>query len=395
MDPHAIVGNGVSDSGRTANLECCGAPANAPWRALTIGAVDPGSRRATDQLVDRIPWMIFSISFHGALVIALSVTWTLLSRGQARRPGGASGALEGTWQLMEPAGSEATDLRHAADTRDSRSDAFESAVESFPVIDAGALPVELNRPNPPKAGRSRIMPQQIVPASHSAHPRSHEPHRLVHNDAVGAGDTALESKGGGSSSSRQGTGGSSSGVRFFGIAGDHLRIVYVIDCSGSMAAHGAMRRVKEELLESLSPLRPPHRFHLVFYNQSVTELKDRDGEIPSGLLPASDANRAHARQLIASVQPDGRTDHMPALRRALALKPDAIYFLTDAGEPLLTREDVHRLNPGGATIHCIEFGTGHDPSPSASMLKVLAQQSGGEYQYIDIRQPVARRQFER
>ncbi len=70
---------------------------------------------------------------------------------------------------------------------------------------------------------------------------------------------------------------------------------------------------------------------------------------------------------------------------ALGLRPDVIFFLTDADEPQLTADElaaIARANKG-TQINAIEFGFG-SPAGGDNFLKRLARQNGGQHAYVDI-----------
>src|SRR5262249_22664273 len=74
------------------------------------------------------------------------------------------------------------------------------------------------------------------------------------------------------------------------------------------------------------------------------------------------------------------TDHLTALRQALALRPEAILFITDADD--LKPEHVRsitQLNSGRTAIHTLQWSL----SPSESEpLKALAQLNRGTHRKI-------------
>jgi hypothetical protein len=68
------------------------------------------------------------------------------------------------------------------------------------------------------------------------------------------------------------------------------------------------------------------------------------------------------------------------------MRPDVIFFLTDAAEPQLTpREltDIQRRNRSEATIHSIEFGSGPFRGGDNFLVR-LARQNHGQHVYVDI-----------
>lgn len=189
------------------------------------------------------------------------------------------------------------------------------------------------------------------------------------------------------SSGRRNAGGDeSSGLgntTFFDIEAKGNRFAYVLDRSGSMYDHGAIRVAKEELVASLAALEPTQQFQVVFYNQSFLELTTAN---KPQMQWATDINRTLARQFISGIQADGGTDHMPALKKALAYQPDHLFFLTDADQPILSARELNEIktrNAGRTTIHCIEFGRGSELSGD-NFLKKLARENGGTYRYRDV-----------
>jgi hypothetical protein len=164
--------------------------------------------------------------------------------------------------------------------------------------------------------------------------------------------------------------------------------VYVIDRSSSMGLHGALAAARQQLLASLEQLPATARFQIIVYNRTAEPVLANQ----PGLMPASRENLQRVATQLSTLTAEGGTDHPPALRRALALHPDVVFFLTDADD--LTAEDlraVTRLNPGRHTvIHAIELNTRNRDRPDMPM-HVLARDSRGTYQAVDLRTGSARR----
>jgi len=74
---------------------------------------------------------------------------------------------------------------------------------------------------------------------------------------------------------------------------------------------------------------------------------------------------------------------MLALREALKLKPEVIFFLTDAD--LMSNSDVNEIlaEVGSTRIQAVEFGLGTELG-LRSPLSRLATTTGGTYLYIDV-----------
>jgi Ca-activated chloride channel family protein len=175
------------------------------------------------------------------------------------------------------------------------------------------------------------------------------------------------------------------GAAFMGARDNGTRVVFVIDCSASMQNHNAMRSAKAALVASLQSLVDTQQFQVLFYNQQTHLLRLRGTE--TKLLFATELHKTLARQQISGIQPDLGTDHLPALKLALRLQPEVLFFLTDADEPQLSAgelQDLQRLNAGRTRIHTIEFGTGGELNVD-NFLKKLARQNDGTYRYYDVK----------
>ena len=175
--------------------------------------------------------------------------------------------------------------------------------------------------------------------------------------------------------------GSGPGTEFFGMRDRGGSFAYVIDCSGSMITRDSLDVAKRELLTSLAQIPADARFAVVFYNSEANVFTDPAGK--PGLMPATASNKARVRTLLATVRPDGGTDHMLALRTAFAFHPEVIFFLTDAD--FIARQDIPDLvaQAGKARIQTVEFGQVTGLGGSAA-LKLLSKSTGGSYRYIDV-----------
>lgn len=176
----------------------------------------------------------------------------------------------------------------------------------------------------------------------------------------------------------------------FGVVGEGYKFVYVFDRSGSMGGSGrtALQAVKAELLQSLKNLDTVHQFQIIFYNERPV-LFNPTGT-PGRLAFATEANKQRAMRFIESIVADGGTEHEQALRLAIRLQPDVIFFLTDADDPKLTPAQLEKIRglAAGIVINAIEFGPGPKPA-EPSFLAQLARQNGGGYAYVDLSQRAA------
>lgn len=178
------------------------------------------------------------------------------------------------------------------------------------------------------------------------------------------------------------------GTSFLGASDVGSRFVYVIDKSWSMEGN-SLRAAKTELTASLQRLNEKQQFQVIFYSENVEVMQPPSSRFD--LFWGTDSQRLDASNQYQSVQAHGGTNHFLALKRALELNPDVVFFLTDGKDPALTAGEwasIRRLNRG-ARIHCIEFGT--EPRPNNpgvvdpdNWLQQLARENGGTYVYRNV-----------
>jgi hypothetical protein len=166
----------------------------------------------------------------------------------------------------------------------------------------------------------------------------------------------------------------------FQLKGSGRSVVYVIDRSASMWEIGALDVAKRELLLSLGQLPEAVRFQVILYNRQAEPLWLAGR---TDLAPATSANKQGAAALIEALRAGGATDHLAALRRALALQPEVIFFLTDADD--LTPSQIRAVtqqNRGRTAIHAIQLSRRSDGSGDDSPLSRLARDNRGTYRSI-------------
>ncbi len=176
----------------------------------------------------------------------------------------------------------------------------------------------------------------------------------------------------------RGPGGPGNGNGMFPVPHNRDRVVYVIDCSGSMT--DSLTYVKHELKHSIDGLDIHQKFHVVFYSEgSPKEMPPRQ------LVRAIPRNKARAFEFIDGVVASGGTDPSEALRRAFEVRPDLVHLLTDGEFDEGIARLVDRLNrPRGgqrpAAVHTLCFL--YQGSKAVQMLQTIARRNGGTYRYI-------------
>ncbi len=192
-------------------------------------------------------------------------------------------------------------------------------------------------------------------------------------DIIGIGSTSGDLDADGFSIPIPGT-----GPDFFGLgaqARGARRIVYVVDRSASMQMtfHGVIA----ELQESISKLRRSQKFHVIFFSTGPP-LENP----PRRLVSAIKAHKRDAFRFFKTIQPQGGTDPRIAFKRAFAVDPDLIYFLTDGDfegvEPAVMAM-LRKINRGGSVRI---FTVAYVSPAGGAVLERIAREHNGEYRFV-------------
>lgn len=299
----------------------------------------------------RLPSLIFSLVFHTSVLVLLALAVQDTPRGAAEEPGREAGIVlkqstaEGDlYEGEEPLGeAQAPDETSPAELLaalpdDSSDSSAASDLPQLPAIGPGAA----ERGGQPDAGQFT------------------------------AGGRKGSPTGGGAR------------VSVFGVEGEGNKFVYVFDRSSSMEGL-PLAAAKRQLVQSLDSLDSVNQFQIIFFNHNLQPF-----EVPGGgrrIAFATDRNKQLAANFVGGITADGGTDRFAALKKAVGLQPDVIFFLTDADDAMSASElaDIARLNRRArATICTIQFGRG--PRQRENFLVDLANQTGGQYVYIDTTQ---------
>lgn len=183
---------------------------------------------------------------------------------------------------------------------------------------------------------------------------------------LGLGDGALSVLGTGSGAGRTGAGGLGGGGVGAGATPGQAgiwnlrvranRIVYVVDFSGSIIV--AVDELKRELKRSISRLQSDQDFNVViFYSTGAgPDEQVRTEAFRPQLEPADEPTRRAFFEWIDRKQPRGATEPLQAMRRALALAPDAVFFFSDGYfEDSLVEALTEANRETRASIHCLVF----------------------------------------
>jgi len=294
-------------------------------------------------------WLM-SLLVHAGLFVTLALTLKMVPRGVAVEPDRSVGIVlvhqqEGKREYFDSPLDDATEQQPTAAT-------FSSALPTDSEV-----PVDLS---------------DALPG--------------VEQLAGGLADSILDAtKLTGDGSPRRGGIQGGTSTKVFGITGTGSKFVYVFDRSGSMDGYGGrpLQAAKLELSRSLDDLQRVHQFQIIFYNDKPRIFEPRPGK--PELVWGDDEGKQLAKQFVERITASGGTNHLDALKLALGMRPDVVFFLTDADEPRLTSTDLANIRRWNyrTAIHTIEFGFGPTDRRD-NFLRRLARQNGGQHAYVDI-----------
>jgi hypothetical protein len=135
-----------------------------------------------------------------------------------------------------------------------------------------------------------------------------------------------QAAGKGQSGGGNGNGRGGRGTGIFGGVSSAKSFAYVVDASGSMSGP-RMRLVLNELRHSISALKEEQSFFVVFFNQHTFPMMWP--KIEKELIQAHAVNKDRVIEWALKVEPNEATMPEQALRMALDLEPDIVFFLTD------------------------------------------------------------------
>jgi hypothetical protein len=165
-------------------------------------------------------------------------------------------------------------------------------------------------------------------------------------------------------------------VGFFGVKVEGQSFVFVVDYSGSMQGY-RFSRARDELIRTLGDLTPQQKFFVIFYNHRAQPMYASGKRMR--LMPASPSTLRRTRRWINKQHAHGRTYPDIALKMALEMKPDVIFFLSDGDFPRTARTVAREANTHGTIIHTIAF----EYDGGQVLLKGIAEDNHGRYRFVN------------
>jgi len=159
------------------------------------------------------------------------------------------------------------------------------------------------------------------------------------------------------------------------------KVIYLCDASGSML--GVFGALKQKLKESVDGLdvKAGAEFNVIFFSDDNVFPLFKDGT-----HMANDDNKKLAMDFIDNAVSTGGTQPLPAIRFAVAEKPDLMFVLTDGFDQIANFDDVINAfkdgnRDGKIRINCIFLESDPDPQLEKT-LRQIARDGRGEYTKI-------------
>ena len=207
---------------------------------------------------------------------------------------------------------------------------------------------------------------------------------------LGIGDGSGQGGGGGLGRGF-GTGSGIGAARVWNVDASGNRFTYVVDFSGSIIV--AVDDLKRELKRSVGKLTSRQLFAVfIFYSTGDQRAEHFKTEAfaPRLRVATPDVKRKFFTWIDRKA-PQGRTEPLQAVKRALALKPDAVFFFSDGYFDDKVVDEIAAANSKiRSQIHCLVFDellladTSELPplTDGARRLKRIAEQSGGKLKVV-------------
>lgn len=169
-----------------------------------------------------------------------------------------------------------------------------------------------------------------------------------------------------------GSGESEGSAEFLGVRLEGASFVFIVDRSGSMRGQRFVR-AKNELRRTIASLQSDQSYYVIFFSDGPLPMPARD------LVSPTPENLRLLEKWLRRIDCGGDTNPLAALELAIALRPDAIYMLSDGEfDPRIPKAIAARQGSQPVPINTIGF-VSREGEP---MLRELAADSGGSYRFV-------------
>ena len=346
----------------------------------SVAASLPEALSSEQLLKRRIPAWLLSLTLHLAAVLvgSLLVRGSQLpaSNDEMARP--AAIVLARTTQNTKTNYFTPEDLRQGESNTEAAAGSSGSSASEF----ADALPTA-DSPPPSTLARLPQLPGPLAPSGETIvlRPQTSRGQGKPISHLTAADKAAILAEDAARPRAQKPTGPTAKLSLFGSNEAEGRSFVFLIDRSQSMGGGGlgAIESAAKELATSVAALQESHKFQVIAYNQKPLYLTGRE------MLPATAGNKQQLIDFVKNLSAFGATEHEVGIFAALKLKPDAIFLLSDGGDPVLSRGQLLSIRAAakGTAIHCLHFGSG-PRGDERSFLETLAEYTGGGYLYINM-----------
>ena len=176
--------------------------------------------------------------------------------------------------------------------------------------------------------------------------------------------------------------GGSKGTSFFGIESSGDRLVFVVDCSGSMGYEMRFQRAVYELGQSLRLMDDDQEFLVVLYNDRIYPMLDTP-LMQTKPIRATEQNVERVLKWVKFQRPVGSTFPARAIRGSLEVQPSSVFFLSDGELADDTLGMLRKLNISNSAtgarkvpVHTVTLGS---TGVGAGMMKLIADENNGQF----------------
>jgi hypothetical protein len=166
---------------------------------------------------------------------------------------------------------------------------------------------------------------------------------------------------------------------YFGILTQGKRFVYVVDNSNSMT-NGRFDTACYELMSSVDGLAESQQFYVIFFSDTAYPLFYPNAA--KTWVPATKQNKDRLRKWLGTVQLALHTKAQAAMMQALAVKPDAVFLLTDGAFTDGTMAYLLEQPKGKTKIHTL--GMQVSKGGAEANLKQIAEHFDGTYKEVEV-----------
>ena len=178
------------------------------------------------------------------------------------------------------------------------------------------------------------------------------------------------------------------GAEFFGVKATGNTFVYIVDSSPSMRRDGAFEAARNEIVRSLSSMKPKQRYFISFFGKEIDPMVFESGVVEKYPIYAKPENLTKTIDWLSRVQI--QKEGLPpnnALTEAIGMQPDGIFLLFDGDTKVDVAKYLRRVNRSDdiltvgmpkVPIHVVHFFQ----DEFQKQMRQVAEENGGTYRFV-------------